>query len=214
MVIGVVMLSLLLDLQPRAFGSAIRLIYVLPGVITGAASVLLWYLMLQPETSPFAPLLNVLGFHTSADMFQNSRLPVIFALMAFATGFGQWVVIIFGSLQSISSDILEAAKLDGASAIQLAFQIKLPLISKYVVYMLVLSFAGALQIFAEPTILSSIAAVGSPTWSINQLGLFFATQNGDFPSSAVISLLLLAFSLLVAVVIITRGNLFQTDVAE
>jgi multiple sugar transport system permease protein len=214
MVIGVVILALILDVQPRRFGAMVRLIYVLPGVITGSASVLLWYLMLEPQTSPFAPILNAMGMHSDNDIFQNSRLPVIFAMMAFATGFGQWTVVLYGSLQSISPDILEAARIDGASGWQTALRIKLPLIGKYITYMLVLCFASALQIFVEPAILSGLASVGSTTWSLNQLSLFFAFNNGDFSTSAALSLALLVVCVGVAVLLVRKGNLFETEVIE
>ena len=214
MVVGTVVLALLVDVQQRRFGVFIRLVYVLPGVITGSASVLLWYLMLEPKTSPFGPVLNLIGFHSNSDVFIGRNLPVLFALMAFATGFGQWVVVLHGSLQSISGDVLEAAKIDGANDLQTALQIKVPLIAKYIGYMLVLSFAGALQIFAEPLILDTIANVGGATWSINQLGLYFAFNNGDFASAAALSLVLLVACLIVAVLTIRKGGLFNTEVTE
>lgn len=88
------------------------------------------------------------------------------------------------------------------------------MIAKYISYMLVLTFAGALQIFVEPTLLAQLAQVGGETWSLNQLGLFFAFTNGDFASSAMLSLLLLIVSLVVAVVLIWRTDIFSTEVAE
>ncbi len=45
--------------------------------------------------------------------------------------------------------------MDGANAFKTAFWIKLPLIRKWVVYMLVLSFAAGTQLFVEPTVLGS-----------------------------------------------------------
>jgi multiple sugar transport system permease protein len=214
LVIGVVALALALDIQSNRLGAAIRLVYILPGVITGSASVLLWYLMLQPDLSPFGPALKAMGLESSGDVFRDGNLPSLFAVMAFATGFGQWVVILFGSLQNIPEDVIEAAHIDGAGPWRLAINVKLPLIRKYIVYMLVLSFAGALQIFVEPLLLLQIAEVGGNTWSLNQLGLFFAFNNGDFASAAVVSLILLIVCLAGSVLIIWRGGLFQTEVDE
>ena len=88
MVIGCVGLALVMDEQPARFGSTIRLVYMLPGIVTDAAAVVLWYMMLQPLTSPFAPALRAMGFETGGDIFQAPLLPAIFAVMAFATGFG------------------------------------------------------------------------------------------------------------------------------
>lgn len=214
MVVGVVGLALMVDIQPKHFGATVRLFYVLPGVITGSASVLVWYLMLQPQTSPFGPILNAMGFHTNADIFQDARLPAIFTVMAFGTGFGQWVVILYGSLQNISQDVLEAARIDGVSRVQLALYIKLPLILKYILYMLILAFASALQIFVEPSILSGLAGVGSSTWSINQLALGFIGNEGNFPSAAALSMMLLVVCVAIAAVVAVKGKIFQTEITE
>ena len=67
----------------------------------------------------------------------------------------------FGALQAIPQDVLEAAKVDGAGAIRTAWSIKLPLVKKYIVYMLILCFAAALQIFVEPMLFYSITNAGS-----------------------------------------------------
>ena len=97
----------------------------------------------------------------------------------------------FGALQSVSQDVLEAARIDGAGPIRTAFSIKLPLIGKYVAYMVILSFAAALQVFVEPQLFYAITQAGSSWWSLNQLGYTFAFQQGDFGMSAAVSVVLL-----------------------
>ena len=76
----------------------------------------------------------------------------------------------YGAFQNISQEIMEAAKIDGCNAIQAAIFIKLPLVAKYIIYMLILSFAGGIQLFVEPQLLGR--ATGNsipPTWSPNEL---------------------------------------------
>ncbi|MFJ8044154.1 carbohydrate ABC transporter permease [Kitasatospora sp. NPDC096147] len=212
MVIGVLLLALVVQEQRPAYGAGLRLVYMLPGAVTGSASVLLWYVMLQPSLSPFGPALNAMGQKTGTDVFQQSHLVVIFALMAFATGFGQWVVIMYGALQGVPRELLEAARVDGASWWQTAWRVKLPLISKYVVYMLILAFTSGLQIFIEPQLLYGIAFVGSRTWSLNQLGLVFAFDNGDFSAAAALCLMMLAVCATGAALLVTRAKFFDTEV--
>ena len=214
MVFGTLLLALLLHERASRATGALRLVYFLPGAVTGSAAVMLWYFMLSPELSPFAPALEAMGMTTNNDMFAAGNLPAIFALVAFITGVGQWILIMFGSLQSIPAEVLEAARIDGAGPIRTALLVKLPLVGKYVAYMVILSFAGALQIFVEPSLFYSITKAGSSWWSMNQLGYAFAFEQGDFGKSATVAVVLLVISILAAMILVFRTNFFQTEVDD
>jgi multiple sugar transport system permease protein len=129
------------------------------------------------------------------------------------TGVGNWIVIMFGALQSVPHEILEAARIDGAGPLRISLLIKLPLVSKYVVYMVILSFAFALQIFVEPQLFYTITQAGSTSWSLNQLGYTFGFSQGDFGLAATVSLILLMLSSVGALWLVFRTNFFQTEVA-
>lgn len=214
MLVGTIALALLLHEKIGRTTSVLRLVYFLPGAVTGSAAVLLWYFMLDPALSPFAGALKALGFNSANEVFQSSHLPWIFALVAFVTGVGQWVVIMFGALQGIPDELLEAARVDGARPVRIALAIKVPLIAKYVFYMVILAFAAGLQIFVEPTLFYSITQAGSQWWSLNQLAFVFAFQQGDFGSAATVSIVLLVLSLIGALILIFKTDFFQTDASE
>lgn len=212
MVVGTLALALLLHERVGRSTSTLRLVYYLPAAVAGSAAVLLWYFMLVPQISPFGPVLKALGFHTTVDMFTGGNLPWIFALLAFATGAGGWIVIIFGAFQSLPPEVLESARVDGAGPFRIAWSIKLPLIRKYVLYMMILCFAAATQIFVEPALIASIEpSAAPPWWSLNQLAATYAFNEGDFGSAAVVSLLLLIVSAVAAAVLIFGTDLFQTE---
>lgn len=212
MIGGSVLFALLLHERVGRLSSALRLIYFLPGAVTGSAAVLLWYFMLDPTLSPFGSILQGFGWDNSNDVFTNNHLAYIFALVAFTTGVGQWIVIMFGALQSIPVELIEAARVDGASPIRIALSIKLPFTSKYLVYMLILCFAAALQIFVEPMLFYSITNAGSNWWSLNQLGFTYAFGQGEFGQAATVSVILLLLSAIAAFVFVTRSNFFETEV--
>lgn len=214
MVVGTLILALMLHQRISRASGVFRLVYFLPGAVTGSAAVMLWYFMLNPAMSPFAPALKALGLNTTNDVFTPGHLAPIFALVAFITGVGQWILIMFGALQSISQEVMEAARIDGAGPIRTAISIKLPLIGKYVSYMVILSFAGALQVFVEPQLFYGITQAGSNWWSLNQLSYTFAFQQGDFGMSATVSVVLLVLSAIAAVVLVFRTNFFQTEVDD
>jgi multiple sugar transport system permease protein len=212
MIVGTLVLALLLHEKVSRFSSGMRLIYFLPGAVTGSAAVMLWYFMLSPQLSPFRPVLESMGISSNNEMFTTNHLAPIFALVAFMTGVGNWIVIMFGAFQAVPDEVLESARIDGAGAIRIALGIKLPMITKYIVYMTILSFAFALQIFVEPQLFYSITNAGSTSWSLNQLGYTYAFQQGDFGQAAVISVLLLVVSSVAAVWLVFRTNFFQTEV--
>jgi multiple sugar transport system permease protein len=211
MLIGCLGFALLLHERVGRVSGALRLIYFLPGAVTGSAAVLLWYFMLQPDLSPFGPILHAMGWQTTNDVFTNAHLPYIFATIAFMTGVGSWIVIMYGALQAIDLDVIEAARVDGADPIRIALSIKLPLIAKYIVYMLILCFAAAVQIFVEPSLFYGITQAGSNWWSLNQLGYTFAFQQGEFGQAATVSVILLVFSTVVALIFVQRSRFFQTE---
>lgn len=213
MTIAAIAVALLLQEKVGKSTSVLRTAYILPGAVAGTAAVMIWIFMLTPQLSPFGPALRALGIDSVGDMFNNSMLPVTFALMAFATGAGGWVIIMFGALQSIPLELIEAARMDGAGPIRTAISIKLPLIRKYVYYMVILSFAGATQIFLEPMLVNRIEpSVGSPWWSIQQFGLALGFNQGDLGSSAVVAVMLLVVSLLAAFVLVRYTDFFETEV--
>jgi len=196
----------------RWMSRSLRLIFYLPGALAGASSVLLWLFVLDPTASPVAGLLHVLGFSSFVQVIVPGHLPVIFALIAFWTGAGGWIVIMYGALNNISSDVIEAARIDGATAMQTAWRIQLPLLRKWISYMGIMSLAAGTQLFVEPQLLSQASNAVVPTdYSLNQLAYQYAFQQNDFNGAAAISLLLLVVALALSAVFVMRGGLFERD---
>lgn len=210
MIIFVIGMALMLDIKPSPWKKWLRMAYIVPASISGAVAVLVWYVILQPTLSPIKPVLRFFGITEASQIWQTENLVYILVGMAFFAIAGNWILIQYGSLQSISSEILEAARVDGCSVFQLAIRIKLPLISKYIIYMSVLVFAGGLQIFVEPQLLNSGVYQGiANSWSFDQLSYNLAFTNGDFGGASALSILLLIPSLLGALLVIYRTDMFE-----
>jgi multiple sugar transport system permease protein len=207
-----VTMALILHQRRRWVSSTLRFLFYLPGALAGVASVLVWLFMLDPSSSPIAPLLHLLGFTTLTTATLPTNLPVIFVVIAFWTGAGGWIIIMYGALNNISLEIMDAAKIDGASAFQTAWRIQIPMIRKWIYYMLILAFAAGTQLFVEPQLVAEASSGGvSPTWSPNELAYTYAFQNGDFNGAAAISIYLLILGLAGALVLVLRSGLFNTD---
>ena len=84
-------------------------------------------------------------------------------MIAFWTGAGGWIVVMYGALNTIPHDLEEAARIDGAGPLTIALRLKLPLIRKWIAYMVILSFATGTQLFVEPQLVNRRASASSPT---------------------------------------------------
>lgn len=213
LIVFVVALALLLHGRASRASSTFRFLYYMPGALAGAASVLVWLFMLDPSVSPGSFLVHHV---LRADLFVESiapgKLPFIFAMIAFWTGAGGWVVVLYGALNTIPQDLEDAARIDGAGPVTLALRVKLPLVRKWVAYMTILSFATGTQLFVEPQLVNQASLGMVPdTWSSNQLGYQLAFRYADFNAAAAISVDLLVVGLLAAAVIIFRTGLFKAD---
>jgi len=208
----VVGLALMLHTMTRRLSSAFRFLFYLPGALAGAASVLVWLFLLDPSVSPWHFVLSALGYSSLGQSILPAHLPLIFAFVAFWTGAGGWIVVMYGALNNIPHELIEAAELDGAGAFRTALSVKLPLIKKWVVYMLILSFAAGTQLFVEPELVGQ-ASLGlvSQSWSPNQLAYVLAFQNDNFNGAAAISVDLLVLGLLCAAALVFRTKLFEVE---
>jgi multiple sugar transport system permease protein len=213
LVVFVVGLALLLHGRANRVSSTFRFLFYIPGALAGAAAVLVWLFMLDPSVSPFSFVLHhVFGAQLFVQSIAPGHLPLIFATIAFWTGAGGWIVVMYGALNTIPFDLEEAARIDGAGSFTIAFRLKLPLIRKWIAYMVILSFATGTQLFVEPQLVNE-ASLGlvSPTWSSNQLAYQLAFRYGDFNGAAAIAVDLLVIGMIAAVLIITRTGLFKTE---
>jgi multiple sugar transport system permease protein len=209
----VVGLALLLHGRANRTSSMFRFVFYLPGALAGAASVLVWLFMLDPSVSPGSFLVHhVLGSDLFVESIAPGKLPFIFAMIAFWTGAGGWIVVMYGALNTIPHDLEEAATIDGAGPVTIALRLKLPLIRKWIAYMAILSFATGTQLFVEPQLVNQASLGLVPdTWSSNQLAYQMAFRYGDFNAAAAISVDLLAIGLIAAVLVVTRTGLFWTE---
>ncbi|MEU1415548.1 sugar ABC transporter permease [Streptomyces sp. NPDC005731] len=213
LVVLTVLTAVVLRSRLRTSVSALlRFLYYIPGALAGVASVLVWLFMLDPDVSPVSWLLRGLGMDSFAAVLSPGNLPVIFMLIAFWTGAGGWMVVMYGALNNIPDEVIEAARIDGAGPWRTAWSIQIPMIRQWITYMTILAFAAGTQLFVEPQLLQT-ASLGrvSPTWSPNQLAYVYAFQQGDFNGAAAISVFLLVLGLLCAGLLVWRSNMFTLD---
>ncbi len=85
---------------------------------------------------------------------------------------GYNAIILLAGLQSIPGEVYEAARLDGATAVQRFFRITVPLLKPVLLFTLVLSVIGTLQLFTEPFLITE----GGPGNATETLGTYLYRQ--------------------------------------
>ena len=94
----------------------------------------------------------------------------LIALMNFLMWFGNTTILLMAAVMGINPALFEAAELDGCSPRQIFFRITLPMIRPILVYVLITSMIGGLQMFDVPQILTN--GKGSPDRSATTLIMF------------------------------------------
>ncbi|MGW1376424.1 carbohydrate ABC transporter permease [Streptomyces sp. NPDC002446] len=167
------------------FRSAFFLPYGVPGVIAS----ILWGFLYVPGISPLVKIADSLGW----DVDFLSRGTVLWAIANIVTWqfTGYNMLVLIAQLKAVPGELYEAARIDGASAWQVARHIKLPLIRPALVLTTVFSIIGTLQLFAEPMVLRPLASSIDSGFTPN-LHAYSAAFVGNNPHVAAAEAVLLA----------------------
>ena len=152
-----------------------RIIMVWPAIVPGLVSLLLWQFIYDPNAGILNAFLGAIGLHhwATTAWLADPNL-ALYALMG--TGFpfvgGIGVLIYLAGLQGISTEIFDAAALDGASGLRRFFSIDLPLIKGQIRLNLVLAIITGLQALVGPLVLTN----GGPIDATMVPGLYMYQQ--------------------------------------
>jgi len=153
--------ALLLD-SPLLRGKRFfRLAFFVPYAVPGVIAAIMWGFLYSPNLSPFTAITSNVSF-LSADL-------VLWAIANVVTWVyvGYNMLIIYSALLAIPTEIYEAARLDGAGQLRIAWSIKIPLIMPAIVLTGIFSIIGTLQLLAEPQVFRSFSSAVSSTFTPN-----------------------------------------------
>ena len=108
-------------------------------------------------------------------------------------------ILFVAALGAVPPDILEAAKVDGATPARLFWRIKLPLISPSVLFASVVGLINAMQLFDQPYVMTK-GGPGDATYTTVLVVYQTAFQNLQFGYASAISVLLFVVLLLITAV--------------
>ncbi|MFP3466395.1 carbohydrate ABC transporter permease [Leifsonia sp. SIMBA_070] len=181
--------ALLLDSRRSRAVRFSRVSIFLPYAVPAVISSLLWGFLYLPSVSPFAYLTKLLG-GTPLNILSPDLVIFGVANIALWGGVGFNMIVIYTSLRAIPTDIYEAARIDGASEVQIAWRIKIPIIVPSLIMTGLFSVIATLQVFAEPTTLKPLTNAISSSWTPLMKVYRDAFIRGDIYSAAATSVLI------------------------
>jgi len=176
------------------------LVYFMPFAVPGVIAAIMWGFLLTPDLDSALKVPHYLGLANGAVTPLDYRLS-LYAIMLIVTWefTGYNMTLLLTSLTNVPHQVLEAAKVDGCSEFAIAARIKLPLIRRTVIFTIILSIIGSLQLFTEPVILNDIATIGN-SFTPNQIIYNTAFSFGNEQLAAAQSVVLAAITILATVV--------------
>lgn len=180
-------LALLLDSAAARAKGFFRLAFYLPNIVPALIASIIWLYLYTPGISPLVAALEGVGFEWNL----TSTLGALFSLSNLAvwlhTGYN--VILFYAALQAVPREVIEAASIDGAGALRTAFAIKARMITGAIGVAVLFTVVGAMQLFAEPLLLSQRAPAIDSRWTPNMFIYQTAFEKHDMGYAAATAVL-------------------------
>jgi multiple sugar transport system permease protein len=182
----------------RVRGSgALRLLIFLPFAVPGVVATLMWGYLYGNDFGPIAQVFRTIGLGAPDLLSAQNILGSMMNIVTWAF-VGYNMIIMYAALRSIPAELYEAAEIDGASQLRVAWSIKIPAIRPAIILTVIFSIIGTFQLFNEPSLLHNLAPnVIDNAFTPNYYAYNLAFTNQDVNYAAAIAFLL---GLVIAVV--------------
>lgn len=183
------------------FKSVFRAVYFLPNITSIVAVAIIFGSFFGTQFGLINSLFRAVGLAPVDWINDTVWVKAAVSLMVVWRWTGYNAIIYLAGLQSIPHDLYEAATIDGASRTQQFFSITLPLLRPIVLFTVILSTIGGMQLFTEPMILvgnTGGATKGGLTLVLYLYNQAFGNQMFGYASAIawVLFLLIVGFSIL------------------
>ncbi len=183
-----------------------RIAIFVPFAVPGVVAALMWGYLYGDDFGPIAQTLRAVGL-PSPDLLSNEL--ILFSMMNIVTWsfVGYNMIIMYAALRAIPTELYEAAEIDGAGAIRVAWSIKVPAIRPAIMLTLIFSVIGSFQLFTEPTLLAAIAPnVIGTAYTPNMYAYTLAFRFQDVNYAAAVAFLLGFVIMIISYVVQLSGR--------
>ncbi len=138
------------------FQQFFKTVIYMPNLIMASAFAMLFFTLFADQ-GPINSILLSLGIIKQPFQFfasvTASRVLIMF--MNFMMWFGNTTILLLAGMLGIDTELYEAAEVDGATSSQVFFRITLPILRPILLYVLITSLIGGLQMYDVPQILTN-----------------------------------------------------------
>jgi ABC-type sugar transport system permease subunit len=148
-----------------------RTLYYLPSIVPGAAAILAWKIILDKNNGLLNGLISLWRPGTAVGWLSNYAMEGMTAIAVW-TGLGSGMIIFLAGLQGIPDELVEAARIDGASPMQIFRAITLPLMTPVIFFQLVMGLIGAFSQLNLPLLLVNVGLTGAGATPSREIYLY------------------------------------------
>ncbi len=171
-VISLLLAAWFTDLRLKIKGKQFfKVVIYMPNLIMASAFAMLFFALFSANGPVNHALVNM-GILKEPFRFLSSVAGArgLVALMNFLMWFGNTTILLMAAVMGINPSLFEAAELDGCTPTQTFFKITLPMIRPILVYVLITSMIGGLQMFDVPQILTN--GKGTPDRTVTTIIMY------------------------------------------
>lgn len=145
--IAYLVISLILASKIKGAG-ILRKIYLIPMLLSSVAIAQLWLKIFDPTNGMLNKVLTMFGVENTPLWLADPNLVLYSIFIPIVWQYaGFYIIIYYAALKGVADEIIEAAKIDGATPLQIAYKIKIPLIAPVIKVTIVLAIVGSLKYF-------------------------------------------------------------------
>lgn len=179
--------------------NAFRVLLFIPYIMNGVAVAFMFQYVFDTTGGSLNALLGAIGLDSLQQSWLGNAAIVNWALAGVSVWryLGYTMIIYLGALQSLPSDMYEAARIDGANRFQSLWHLTLPSLSRIIQLNMFLTLSGALAVFDLPFVLTKGGPAGaSETFLLKTTETAFQFNNYGLASAMSVVLLLLTVLIL------------------
>lgn len=152
---------------------AYKMLVFLPNIITAATISVLFYKLFDYPNGPINQLLVSSGLVKDAVRFFSNKWATrgIISFINFWMWYGNTMIVLSAGILGINPSLIEAARVDGATSIQIFRKITLPLLKPILLFTLVNSAIGGMQMYDIPKLLTA-SGQGDPDFSTRTITMY------------------------------------------
>jgi sn-glycerol 3-phosphate transport system permease protein len=129
-------------------------IFSLPVILSVGTSSVIWAMLYHPTTGTLNYFLSLIGIDPIFWLADPKWALISVSIMTIWMNLGFTYIVVLGGLKGIPSEIYESARMDGAGAWRIFFNISIPLLSPALFFISIISIIGSFQAFGQINILT------------------------------------------------------------